>query len=230
LNKETRDELFNKYFYIVKKLSHKFYRNFRSKFDIDFNEFISEGSITLLNCIDRIYDKNKECDNIEGYIFLSIRLNFYTYLKAFSQIRRNQGVFNCKKRRAIDALIKNLNREPSENEIALYLNISLKRYHYLNNLYAHNAETNNEFNENIHFDDEPMSLFKKIEQKDLINKIFKELYSFTNTEQKIVFMKLFQDKCSFMDITTKTGIPHTSVQRRYNYVIKKIQNSPNLYL
>lgn len=123
-NSDIRNKLVLHYIVLVKKIAYKIFRNYRCFDSLD--ELVSEGIVALINAIDR-FDIER---NVKFETFISYRIqgSMLDYINKQNGYVRKIYELSKQLFKAKEELTASLKREPTREEIADFLHISIEEY------------------------------------------------------------------------------------------------------
>ncbi len=120
LTGKEKEELILKYLPLVKSVAYKIYKRLPNSVDI--NDLVGYGILGLVEAVNKL-------DISKGgiaYIKLRIKGAIYDYLRSLDNLGKSLREKEKKIKRAIEELTSMTGKEPTDEEIARYLNVSIQ--------------------------------------------------------------------------------------------------------
>ena len=172
LSESEREELILKYLPLVKGIAYNIKKNLPDS--VDLRDLVGYGIIGLIKAIDNLKEVNTKSS--ESYIKLRIKGAIYDYLRSLDFGSRHVREKEKKVRETIEKLKEKLGREPTDEEVARELNISvdelLNLLHKIS--FSHVLSLEEVFRENLRDYEELLTSWGDNVEESILNKEFEE--------------------------------------------------------
>ena len=172
LSESEREELILKYLPLVKGIAYNIKKNLPDS--VDLRDLVGYGIIGLIKAIDNLKEVNTKSS--ESYIKLRIKGAIYDYLRSLDFGSRHVREKEKKVRETIEKLKEKLGREPTDEEVARELNISvdelLNLLHKIS--FSHVLSLEEVFRENLRDYEELLASWGDNVEESILNKEFEE--------------------------------------------------------
>lgn len=223
---ELRNELVMDYIYIVRNVA-KSTRGLYSNF-ANFEDVVNNGVITLIDCIEK-YDAKKGMQ-FEPYAYTRVKQATIDYIRKQDYLprrvrQRARDVSKC-----FNDLANQLMREPSDVELAEYMNISLEE---LNKHYSEMSTGNflsveelsvflsNDDYEDKNLEHDPKAQFEKKElRRHLINAI-----NTLNEKERLVVSLFYYENLKLKEIAEVLEVSDARVSQIHSKAILKLKSA-----
>ena len=191
--KSEREELILKYIPLVKSIAYGIHKKLPSCVDLD--DLVGYGIVGLVEAIDRL-------DTSKGsitYIKLRIKGAIYDYLRSLDFLSRSSRDREKKIKSAFEHLLSVYGREPTDEEVANYLGISLEDlYKELEKLsFSHFLSLDEIFSDGRSYEelfpskeDQPE---EEIIRKDIRDKVINAIRELDDREQLVLQLIFYED-------------------------------------
>ncbi|WP_461829849.1 sigma-70 family RNA polymerase sigma factor [Aquifex sp.] len=172
LSESEREELILKYLPLVKGIAYNIKKNLPDS--VDLRDLVGYGIIGLIKAIDNLKEVNTKSS--ESYIKLRIKGAIYDYLRSLDFGSRHVREKEKKVRETVEKLKEKLGREPTDEEVARELNLSVEEL--LNLLhkisFSHVLSLEEVFRENLRDYEEILASSGEDVEESILNKEFEE--------------------------------------------------------
>lgn len=220
-----RNELVMEYAYIVKNVAKNtrgLYANYAA-----FDDIVNQGIITLIDCLER-YDRSKNME-FEAYAYVRIRNATIDYIRKSDFLPRRVRQKAKQINQAFSELAHELMREPTDVELAQYLEIEVtelsKHYGEVSNSQLLSIEEitafiGNDEGQDIesHYND-PKSIFDQQLTKEFL---IEAIDSLTERE-RIVISLYYYENLKLKEIAEVLEVSEARVSQMHSKIIEKLQ-------
>jgi RNA polymerase sigma factor for flagellar operon FliA len=226
-----RNQLIEKYSYIVKIIALKLRGIYQQYGDVD--DIVNEGIIALMKVIEK-YDISKNV-KFETYASIRIKGAIIDYVRKQDWIPRKAKSDYKSVKEAEDQLVDKLGRVPSDNEVAAYLKINIKDYNSIvNNAYGANilyfeellGEANMRETENAAGYELPE---EEIETKELYQVLVDSIKKL-NEKEKLVISLYYKEELKLKEIADILDISNSRVSQIHSSALQKLEKCIKGYL
>ncbi|WBY64332.1 sigma-70 family RNA polymerase sigma factor [Thermocaproicibacter melissae] len=230
---ELRDELIRHYSYLVRCIARKIVGHYEYFSELD--DLVSEGLIALMDAVQKFeLDKNVK---FETYASIRIRGAMIDYIRRQDCFPRRLKRLSKQLTEASETLCCTLGREPTDAELAKYLNVSPEDYE---KMLAETCSMNMlSFEEliyekgceslSLHTGSDSQGPEQAMAEKEL-KEILAESISRLDEKEKIVISLYYKEELKIREISQILGISDSRVSQIHSSALKKLKNSVGNYL
>lgn len=226
-----RNQILMKYSYIANVIAVQM-RGTTSNF-AQVEDMVNQGIITLIDCIERFeLDKGVK---FETYAFLRLRGSMIDFVRKQDWVPRRIRKISREIKEATDKLSNELMRDPTDEEIANELKISVeslnKNYREIatgSTISFENLLEDHGVNKSI-FYDETISPENSFIKKELKQKIMDSIDSLNEKERTIVSL-YYYDNLKLREIADVLNVSESRVCQIHSKIISKLKNSLKRYI
>ena len=230
-NDKTREKLLFQYLPLVNHIANEIIGRLPESVSID--ELIDAGVIGLLESIDR-YD-TKASVKFETYAFTRVRGAMMDELRKMDWASRNLREKTKRLDEAHGVLTAKLGRQPSQEEIAEHLEITLEKFHQLRKETI--AVNPISFDREIFFDSgESMNLYdvveerdaitpmKSLEDKELKSMLVEEIENLSKNEKLVIVLRYYEER-KFREIGEVLNLSESRVFQIHSKAVKILKTA-----
>ena len=224
LSEVEREELILKYLPLVKAIAYNIKKQLPE--DVDVRDLIGYGIIGLINAIDKLNTTEKK--KMESYIKLRIKGAIFDYLRSLDFGSRKVRSKEKEIKNVVEKLKEKLGREPTDEEIAKELGISVDEL--IEDLkkisFSYILSLEELFKENVRNYEEIIPKSEDVEEK-IIEKEFEEkLKKAINKlpeREKLVIQLIFYEGLSLKEVSKILNISISRVAQIKTSALKKLK-------
>lgn len=226
---DNNEQLILDNIYLVKNIASKYYTY---KLGMDYEDLVSYGIMGLIDATKK-FDKNRGC-KFSTYAVLKIKSFIIDEIRRNSPISRNDVSNISKYNSSVEELQKILLREPTDDEIAKYMNLSLKEVgkiesniHIMTTTSLDNIifEDNNDIKvvDTVKDDDKliPSNIIEENEKLEILTKAIQIL----KERDRLVLSLYYYEELTFKEIGKVLEVSESRICQLHSRAIVNLRNA-----
>ncbi len=230
---KLRNELINRYSYLVRFIARKLVGNGDSFCDME--DIVNEGLIALMDAVQK-FDLSKNV-KFETYASIRIRGAMIDYIRKQDCFPRRLKKLAREISEADEALCRRLGREPTNGELAEFLNVDEAEYgKMLAETYSMNMLSFEEIvyekgaeNLTLRMSGGDPGPEQAVAEKEL-RSVLAENIGRLDEKEKIVISLYYKEELKIKEISAVLGISDSRVSQIHSSALRKLRNSVGAYL
>lgn len=228
-NIEIRNQIIEKYSYLVKIIALKLRGVYQNFGDVD--DIVNEGIIALMDVIEK-YDTSKNA-KFETYASIRIRGAIIDYVRKQDWVPRKVKSDYKLVKEAEDKLSNKLGRAPKDTEVADYLKMDMKEYNsVINNAYGTSILSFEELLGEANLKETEIGgdlPEQEIESRELYQ-LLVESVNKLGEKEKLVVSLYYKEELKLKEIADILNISNSRVSQIHTAALQKLEKSVRSYL